>query len=68
MTFTPPPCKDCTGRYIGCHSGCSEWQEWKAEEDKRRALAEESRREEKMFDAMHAELGKKILRKQQRRR
>lgn len=30
------PCKGCTDREIGCHSKCSEYNEWKTEWDKRR--------------------------------
>lgn len=33
MTKTPSvcPCKDCTDRYVGCHSNCSKYKDWKSE-------------------------------------
>ena len=24
-----PPCKDCEKRFVGCHSSCSDYKEWK---------------------------------------
>lgn len=24
-----PPCKDCVKRFVGCHSSCNEYKEWK---------------------------------------
>ncbi len=39
MTFTPPPCKDCTMRFVGCHadSACLTHKQWKAEENRKNA-------------------------------
>lgn len=28
-----PPCKDCEERYVGCHSKCVAYLEWKKEHD-----------------------------------
>lgn len=42
MTYTQPPCKDCIGRYVGCHSGCLTWKQWKSKEDALKA--EEAKR------------------------
>ncbi len=67
MTFTPPPCKDCTGRSVGCHSGCPAWKDWKAQEDQKHAQMDDYLREEKVFQAIHAERDKKITRRLMRR-
>lgn len=49
--MTQPPCKDCTGRYIGCHSGCQTWKDWKTESDKEKAEIRAARsREEALND------------------
>ena len=26
------PCKDCQKRFVGCHSSCNDYAEWKTEE------------------------------------
>lgn len=46
MMIVSPPCKDCSGRYIGCHAGCPTWQQWKAEDEARKAAI----RKEKQID------------------
>lgn len=27
--MTVAPCKDCTTRFVGCHSSCSSYKQWK---------------------------------------
>ena len=63
MTFTPPPCKDCTYRYIGCHSGCQTWQDWKAADDASKAEMNRTKKAEAVFQSAQYE---KSTRYQQR--
>jgi len=30
------PCYNCKKRVVGCHSNCSDYQEWKKQNDKRK--------------------------------
>jgi hypothetical protein len=38
---TNGPCKDCPDRYVGCHSKCSKYIEWKAQEQQRKVATYE---------------------------
>lgn len=38
---TNGPCQDCPDRYVGCHSGCSKYIEWKAQEQQRKIATSE---------------------------
>lgn len=44
-----PPCKDCESRDSHCHSKCSEYKEYKENNDKQRALIQKKEREERLF-------------------
>ena len=37
MTFKQSPCMGCAMRYIGCHSDCSAFVDWKASENVKNA-------------------------------
>nr|WP_319487262.1 hypothetical protein [uncultured Caproiciproducens sp.] len=63
MSITPPPCKDCSYRYIGCHSGCMTWQNWKAEEDTRKAELNKAKAIEQDFRSAQAEKSNRFRRK-----
>lgn len=68
MTFSPPPCKDCLRRSVGCHSGCRAWNEWKAEEARKRSQFDKFLSRERMFREASAERDAKILRRQRGKR
>lgn len=36
-------CKDCTKRYVGCHSKCKDYKQFKIENEKKRKYINESR-------------------------
>lgn len=65
MMFSPPPCKDCDGRYIGCHNenACPAWQEWKSEEKRKNEELEKTLSSEKVFKEMHCEKDTRICRR-----
>jgi len=42
------PCKDCTDRYIGCHSDCDKYKDWKSSLETIKKAKEEQR---KKYDA-----------------
>lgn len=64
INYASPPCKDCTGRYIGCHSGCPTWQQWKAQEDARKAEIRKRIDVEQGIVESHSARDRKIMRKQ----
>lgn len=33
MTRNVPPCRNCTGRTVGCHAKCAEYGAYRAEKD-----------------------------------
>lgn len=43
------PCKGCQDRYVGCHSECDKYKEWRAEYDRVHATVEAKREQEKAF-------------------
>ena len=45
------PCKDCEERFIGCHSVCDHYINWKKEHDK--IKEEEARRKRLHMDLTH---------------
>ena len=44
------PCKDCTDRYLMCHSSCERYKNWKDEVDDIKEKAIKHRATEKMLD------------------
>ena len=45
------PCKDCKERFVGCHSVCDHYINWKKEHDK--IKEEEARRTRLQMDLIH---------------
>lgn len=68
MMFSPPPCKDCTGRYIGCHNddACPAWRDWKEEENRKNAELERILNVERVFQNVQAEKSTRIQRRMHR--
>lgn len=54
------PCKDCDRRTVTCHGMCREYQDWKKEEEKKKAAREAER---KRFDTMSSAKKKAIWKK-----
>lgn len=69
MMFSESPCKDCTGRYIGCHNdnACPAWRDWKAEELRKNQELIKSLEPEKVFQEIRAEKSAKFARNSNRR-
>lgn len=45
-------CKNCDKRYIGCHSTCREYIDWKTDRDRKNEIARKKRQAEaEMIDA-----------------
>ncbi len=65
MMFSPPPCKDCVNRYIGCHNedACFEFRDWKKEEKRKNAELEKARSEERFFQEMRFQKDTRICRR-----
>lgn len=45
---TPSPCKNCDKRYLGCHSQCEDYKEWKIKEQEEHAKAINKQKAERM--------------------
>ena len=58
------PCKDCTKRYVGCHSKCADYLDYAAE---RKAISD-ARAKEQFEKSYHIEKSLKIRKKQHNRR
>lgn len=43
------PCKDCTDRYIGCHSECMRWHQWKTADTERKNLIDRAKKTDNDF-------------------
>lgn len=39
------PCKDCTERYVGCHSECEKYAEYRSQIEEKNRLIHEGRQE-----------------------
>jgi len=70
MMFSESPCKDCTGRYIGCHNdnACPAWRDWKAEEKRKNEELGKALQAERAFQAMQSEKDARISRRMRGRR
>lgn len=62
--FSPPPCKDCTGRYIGCHNdnACPAWTQWREEEKQKNDMIQNVRDTEKLFQEIRCAKDARICR------
>jgi hypothetical protein len=43
------PCKDCSDRFLGCHSKCNKYGEWKQSEQKIKELKVAEKRKNEIF-------------------
>lgn len=41
------PCKDCAERYVGCHSGCEKYKDFRQELDKQRTHINKAKEEQR---------------------
>lgn len=63
MIFSSPPCKDCTERYLRCHSKCPDWEKWKLEEAQKNTKLNESLKSDKVFKEIQSEKSTRIRRR-----
>lgn len=62
MMEDKPPCYDCTGRYIGCHSGCPTWRFWKSKHDAMLAAVRRQKKAEEEYLSTQIEKKKRFRR------
>ena len=53
------PCKDCEKRYLGCHSGCPEYKQFKDSID----IARENKRKEQIINSHEYDVGLEKMKK-----
>lgn len=51
------PCKDCKDRFVGCHSSCDKYKEFRINLDEER---EKTREEKKMIYALYENRTKRV--------
>lgn len=57
-------CKDCTERYVGCHSNCEKYQlEWEINEKRKKDLKVKREINKYTNDAISERVGKEAIRK-----
>lgn len=44
-----PPCKDCEERFVGCHSQCEKYKEWRSARDEINGIVRKAKTEERMI-------------------
>lgn len=59
-----PPCKDCKKRFVGCHSICEQYLEWKADNDATREKQQQAKAIEWMVNGIAIQWHEKICKKQ----